>query len=373
MEIGAVKFARKENEEFSKTLRKRVRGYFKENNLSKNANANMIIKTIVMLSMYMVPLVLIYTGVFNSFWGAFAGYVTMGFGIAGIGMNVMHDAIHGAYSKNSKVNKIMGYTIALCGGFPINWYFQHNVLHHSYTNIEGLDEDIEPAPVLRFSPFKKLMSHHRLQFLFAWFFYGMMTLLWTTTKDFVSMAKYRRMGLMKSQKRSFSSFMIEMVILKLLYYVVVLALPMYFLPIPWYQTLLLYLMMHFISGVTLGIVFQPAHVVPQAEYYTEEEAKAMKVNFEVSQMMTTSDFAPKSKIFSWFVGGLNFQVEHHLFPNICHVHYPKLAGIVRETAKEFNVPYYCEKTFISALRSHAKMLKDLGAHDNPALAHHHHH
>jgi linoleoyl-CoA desaturase len=372
MEIGSVKYARKVNEDFSKAIKKRVRGYFKENNISKNANANMIIKTITMLSMYAVPLTLMMTGVVSSSWGALACYVTMGFGIAGIGMNVMHDAIHGAYSKNKKINTIMGYTISLCGGFPINWYYQHNVLHHTYTNIEGLDEDIEPSPVLRFSPFKKLMNHHRLQHLFAWFFYGMMTLLWTTTKDFKSMAKYKKMGLLKGQERSYASFMVEMVLLKLVYYVIVLFLPMYFLPIPWFQTLLMYLFMHFISGVTLGMVFQPAHVVPSTDYYDTKTAKDMKTNFEVSQMMTTSDFAPKSKIFSWFVGGLNFQVEHHLFPGVCHVHYPKLAKIVKETAAEFNVPYYCEKTFLSALLAHAKMLKDLGAQNSPALADHHH-
>ncbi len=371
MDVGSVKYNRKDKAEFSKALRKRVRGYFKENNISKNANTEMVIKTIVMLSIYLVPLIAIYTGLITSFWAAFVAFALMGFGMAFVGMNVMHDAVHGAYSKNNTVNTILGYTISLCGGFPINWHFQHNVLHHTYTNIEGLDEDIEPSPVLRFSPFKKLLSHHKLQHFFAWFFYGMMTLLWSTTKDFKSIKKYKDMGLLEGQKRSYGSLLFELSILKSLYYVLMLILPIMILPIPWYQTLLLYLMMHFFAGVTLGMVFQPAHVVPQTDFYSEEDAKAMKSNFEVAQMMTTADFAPKSRIFSWFVGGLNYQVEHHLFPNICHIHYKKLAKIVKETAEEFEVPYYCNGSFVSALKEHASMLKALGNTENPVLAHQH--
>lgn len=373
MEVGAVKFPKGTNKEFTKTLRKRVRTYFKENNLSKHANTNMVIKTVVMLSMYLVPLILMYTGIVSNVWQVLLAYAVIGFGVAGIGMNVMHDAVHGAYSKNETVNKILGYTICLCGGFPINWYNQHNVLHHTYTNVQGLDEDVDSVSILRFAPFAKLMKFHKLQHLFAWFLYGFMTLLWTTSKDFEGLAKYKKMGLLKGVKRSYRSFMIELIIAKIVYYALLLVLPMIILPVAWWQVLLGYLLMHFISGFTLAVVFQTAHVIPEAKYFSEEEAMNMQDNFEVTQMLTTADFAPKSRILSWFIGGLNFQIEHHLFPNICHVHYKKIAHIVKQTAEEFNIPYYCEKTFLKAVANHAKFLKALGSEEVPQMALHHHH
>jgi linoleoyl-CoA desaturase len=77
-------------------------------------------------------------------------------------------------------------------------------------------------------------------------------------------------------------------------------------------------------------------------------------------MSTTSNYAPKSRIFSWLIGGLNFQVEHHLFPNICHIHYSKISKIVSETAQEFKIPYLEKRTFLMALSDHVKMLRQLG-------------
>jgi fatty acid desaturase len=76
----------------------------------------------------------------------------MGFGMAGIGLAIMHDANHGAYSNNKKVNDAVGFTLTFVGGYRLNWIIQHNVLHHSFTNVEGFDEDIHQKGVMRFSP-----------------------------------------------------------------------------------------------------------------------------------------------------------------------------------------------------------------------------
>ena len=118
--------------------------------------------------------------------------------------------------------------------------------------------------------------------------------------------------------------------------------------------------MHYIAGFFLGIVFQPAHVIPETNFVQPNEDYTIENNFAIHQMQTTANFAPKSRLFSWFIGGLNYQVEHHLFPNICHIHYKKLSKIVKETAEEFNIPYLSHKTFVSAIFAHAKMLKQLG-------------
>ena len=362
MQDKNITFDRSSNVEFYKTLQKRVRGYFKENNISRYANAGMVIKSIFMVSLYLVPFILMLT-ILESPWLIMLMWVIMGFGISGIGLSIMHDANHGAYSKNKNVNKFFGAFLNLAGGSPYMWRIQHNVLHHTYTNVTGMDEDIAPGNVMRFSPYEKRRKFHKYQHFYAWFLYGMMTIMWVTVKDFKQLFNYSSRGLTKTERDSTVKLFIEIFATKLLYYAVFLVLPLIFVPVPWYLTVLGFLLMHYITGVILGMIFQPAHVVPSSNYPMPDESGNIKADWAVSQLLNTANFAPKSKFFSWFVGGLNFQIEHHLFPNVCHVHYKKLSKIVRKTAQEFNLPYNSEETFAGALSSHAKMLKKLGNQD----------
>ncbi|MGZ3863794.1 MAG: fatty acid desaturase family protein [Bacteroidia bacterium] len=346
---------------FVNTLRQRVDQYFKEKKISKNGNANMVIKTIVMFSLYITPYVLIISGIvqYTPLMGLLC--VVMGIGMAGIGLSVMHDANHGSYSRNSTVNKIMSYTTNLVGGHYLNWQLQHNTLHHTFTNIDGHDEDIDaPAFMLRFSPHSPYRKIQRMQFIYAWFFYGLLTIMWTTTKDFQQLVRYKKMGLLQTAKQSFGKQLTILIIAKAIYHMVFIGIPMIFLPIAWWQVLIGFFIMQFTAGLLLSAVFQPAHVMPDTSFPLPDASGNMENDWAVHQLYTTANFAPKSRIFSWYVGGLNYQVEHHLFPNICHVHYRKISKIVKETAKEFNFPYHSEKTFVSALWSHTKMLWMLG-------------
>jgi linoleoyl-CoA desaturase len=104
-------------------------------------------------------------------------------------------------------------------------------------------------------------------------------------------------------------------------------------------------------------------VVPSSEYPTPDEEGQLQNNWAIHQMLTTANFSPKSSFFSWYIGGLNYQIEHHLFPNICHVHYRKISAIVKQTAQEFGVPYNVQPNFVKAVWSHGKMLKKLGRYD----------
>jgi linoleoyl-CoA desaturase len=226
-----------------------------------------------------------------------------------------------------------------------------------------MDEDIDPGKLMRFSPHEKRLKHHKYQHLYAWFLYGLMTLMWITVKDFKQIYKFKGMGLTQTQTNSVNKLLVRMILNKLVYYGIVLVLPLIFVPIPWYLTVLGFLSMHYVSGVILGCIFQPAHVVPSADYPMPDESGNIKADWAVSQLINTANFAPKSSWFSWYVGGLNFQIEHHLFPNVCHVHYKKISKIVKETAEEFNLPYNSEKTFAGALKSHAQMLRKLGSQD----------
>lgn len=367
MQFKQVKFTQTHNEDFYKVLRKRVNQYFKENNVSRYANANMVFKTIFMVSLYLVPFILMVT-VVESTWLVLLMWVLMGLGMSGVGLSVMHDANHGAYSKNKYVNKTLGRLINMLGGSDINWRIQHNVLHHTYTNVEGMDEDIDIGFLMRFSPNQRMLKGHRFQHIYAWFFYGMMTLMWSTTKDYKQYSRYKKRGLLETQGLSATQVLTSIIVSKVLYLGVILTLPIIFTPVAWWVTVLGFLLMNFIAGLILAMIFQPAHVVPSSDFPVPDASGNIEADWAVSQLMNTANFAPKARLFSWYVGGLNYQVEHHLFPNICHVHYRKIASIVRDTAIEYNLPYYSYKTFYQALAGHARMLRNLGRYqDAPAI------
>ncbi|MFW6369810.1 MAG: fatty acid desaturase family protein [Bacteroidota bacterium] len=363
-----LKFPSKENKEFISDLRNQVSLYFKTNNISKFGNTSIIIKSLAMGALYLGPYMLMVSGVVTTMPLIILSWIIMGFGMAGLGMVLMHDANHGSYSKNPKVNRWLSKSLYLLGGFPPNWRFQHNTLHHGYTNIDDHDEDIAPVGILRFSPNKPLLKIHRFQHLYAWFFYPLMTLSWVTAKDFTRISKYKKMSATLTKKNNFKRMYVDLVVAKILYYSVFLLIPMLTIPLAWYWIVVLFLVMHFIGGFTLTVIFQTAHVMPSSIFPLPDEQGSMENNWAVHQLLTTTDYAPKSRVFSWFIGGLNYQVVHHLFPNISHVHYKKLSEIVRETTQKYNLPYYVQPTFLDALRQHYNMLKALGRSTPMAVA-----
>lgn len=359
MSTTQVKFNMKDRPEFFKELHKRINIYFKDNNLSRFGNWNMRIKTVVMICLYFTPLILLLTGVVASWWGALLMWTIMGLGMAGIGLSVMHDAIHGSYSSNKKVNTVVGYIIHFIGGYHTNWRIQHNVLHHSYTNVDGMDEDLETG-IMRFSPKQNHKWVHRFQIFYAPFLYGLLTMNWLVLKDPAQLVRYKRKDLLKGQGVNFGKAMIEVIFHKLWYFALMIVLPLLLIDLPWWQTVLGFLLMHFICGSILSYIFQLAHVIEETNFYKADPQGSVENNWAIHQMNTTANFANGSRWFTWLIGGLNFQIEHHLFPNICHVHYRRISKIVKETAKEFSVPYNEHKTFFGALKSHFKLLNGLG-------------
>lgn len=341
-------------------LKKRVDAYFKENNISKTGNINMYIKTIFMISAYVVPFTLLCTGIFESklVWWMLAGI--MGFAMAGIGLCIMHDANHGSYSNNKKLNSFLGFSINLLGGHAMNWKIQHNVIHHTFTNVHNHDEDITPPGFMRFEPHAKRKWIHKLQFIYAWIFYGMMTMMWTSTKDFKQLRRYEKLGLVKAQNSTFMKELMIIIFSKVFYFAYMI-LPFVFVSnMTFIDWVIGFLTIHYIAGFVLAAIFQPAHVAETTEFPLPTESGNLENDWAIHQIKTTMNFANGNPILSWLMGGLNFQVEHHLFPTICHVHYPKISKIVKETAAEFQLPYLSKKTFIGALWSHEMMLWKLG-------------
>ena len=350
----------KNRPEFINDLRSAVANYFEENRISKYGNKDLVVKTIFMMSIYLIPYLLMVSGIITSFWGVLGIWILMGIGKAGIGMSIMHDANHRSYSNNQKVNKWLSKTMYIIGGFPFNWQYQHNTMHHGFTNIEGHDEDIDPGGYLRFSPHKQLRKIHKYQHIYAWFLYGLMTISCVVGKDFNQLNRYRKEKVKLNTRLSYRRLFGTLVISKILYYAFLLVIPIIVVPIAWYWIVVFFILMHFTTGLILTTIFQTAHVVPDAEFPLPDKDLAMENNWAIHQLMTTSDFAPGNRILSWFIGGLNYQVEHHLFPNISHVHYPKISEFVRETARKHNLPYHVQPGFIRAVVEHGRMLKKLG-------------
>lgn len=344
---------------FFATLRKRVDAYFKDNNISKHHNRQMIIKTAVLLSAYILPyFILIFVPVnlltFYTLW------FIMGVAMAGVGMSVMHDANHGAFSSSHKTNYWLGHSLNLLGGSVFNWKLQHNLLHHTYTNVVNMDDDIDDKLILRFSPHTPVKWYHRFQFVYAFLFYGILTLYWVVAKDFVQYVVYRKRGVNAQSPDANRSTLLKMILAKIIYVLVFFVLPIYVLDLSVKHFLLGFLLMHFVAGIILTVIFQLAHTVEDTTHPLPDESGTIENNWAIHQLNTTVNFSRHNKLLSWYLGGLNFQVEHHLFPTICHVHYPAIAPIVKQTAEEYGVPYLENPSFSSAVSSHIRLLKRFG-------------
>lgn len=364
-EVGNIYFNNEDekSKEFAKVLNGRVNDYFKAKGISKYGNLEMYIKTVFMLCLFFGPFAsLVYfepSGIL-----AIALCILMGFGMAGVGLGVMHDGIHGAYSAKSSVNKLLGYTLNLVGGCAINWKIQHNIKHHTYTNIEDHDEDIEPKAILRFHPATKLKPVHKYQYIYAWAFYALGTFFWVTFKDFAKMIRYTKEGLLKKNTNSVAKEYAILILTKVVYYTYVIGLPVMYTAYTGGEIFLGFFIMHLAAGTALGFIFQPAHLLEEVEYPQPDEKGNVPYSRFVHQLYTSVNFANSNKFVTWYAGGLNYQVEHHLYPHICHVHYHAIAPIVKETAAEYGLPYHAKEGFFETLREHTNMLKWLGTPDS---------
>ncbi|MEM7038859.1 MAG: acyl-CoA desaturase [Bacteroidota bacterium] len=309
-----------------------------------------------MLSLYIVPFVLAYVFFTGTPVIYCLMFLAMGLGMAGIGMNVAHDANHGSTSRSPIVNRLLGASLYLIGVDKTIWQKEHNVEHHTYTNIEGLDTDISVPLILRFSPHQKLRWIHRLQYIYSWFLYSLVTLRWATIGDFTRHWKTYREG----SAQELWGGLLKITAWKVFYHALHWGIPVFVMGVSPLVALFAMLSLHFTAGTILGIIFQTAHIMPGSAFPTPDDADQIDAHWAIHQMETTCNYALNSRIFSWFVGGLNYQIEHHLFPRISHLHYPKISHIVRKTAKEYGITYRTYGSFWDALVAHGRYLKQLG-------------
>ncbi|HNP48845.1 MAG TPA: acyl-CoA desaturase [Bacteroidia bacterium] len=353
--MSTIKFSGNSSAFYS-DLKARVNTYFKEKSISTHGDHRSLIKVIVLMTLFLgcYPLL-----VFNLLPGAWSilALVVLGLVTAAIGFNIMHDGAHGSLSKSPFVNKLAALSLNMLGASSFLWNIKHNVIHHSFTNVDDHDDDILNEPFFRMTKRQPKLSAHKYQHLYFPIAYGLMYIAWVFFLDF---KKYfqRRIADREDIKLTVSQH-IGFWLTKITYIFLFVVLPLQFYSLPAY--LFGYFIYAFTTGLVTSVVFQLAHTVEETDFiYPESEVHVLNTDWATHQVRTTANFATRNKFVTWAVGGLNFQVEHHLFPKIAHVHYPALSKIVKEVCQKYNLPYHEQATVRGAILSHIRFLRDMG-------------
>ncbi len=344
------------NNTFFQAVRNSVDTYFKTQNLKRTGNWKLYLKAWILIPAAFGIYLFLLSGHYGWLLGIFAA-VFFGLTLVCIAFNVMHDACHNSFSEKKWVNNMMGLSMNALGSNAFIWKVKHNIIHHTYTNIDRIDDDIANGPLLRQCTTQKWMPIHRFQFLYMFVLYGVSTLSWALGTDF---ARYFRKRIHNTPiKRIDLQQHLIFWTSKLLYAFFYALLPIYLLG--WQPWLIGFLIIHMTMGLSLSVVFQLAHIVEKTSFDVADGThKVINSEWAVHEIRTTADFAPGNRIISWLSGGLNFQVEHHLFPQVSHIHYVALSKIVRQQCELFGLPYNYYPTAWQALYSHVRLMRKLG-------------
>ena len=344
------------NPVFYNSVKTAVDNYFKQNGKKKTGNVLLYSKSIVLIltavCLYAVLLAVPMTSLPRILFSLFFGFI-----LACIGFNVMHDANHGSYSSRKWVNELLGLTLNALGGNSFIWKQKHNIVHHTYTNIDGMDDDIAKSPFIRMCSSQLWLPAHRLQHFYTPVLYAFSSMIWILFQDFEKYFRKKIVGrpIPKMSATEHAIFWTSKVLYLLFYIVIPIVL------LGWQSWLLFFLCMHIGLGLTLSIVFQLAHVVEETKFDSVRgDAIQIENEWAIHQVITTANFSANNRIISWFVGGLNYQIEHHLFPRISHIHYPALSRLVQQECVAFQLPYNTLPTFKAAVVSHFRFIRTLG-------------
>ena len=358
MRNGRVKFVTPKGNRFNDTLRARVDDYFEANHLSRHWNWTMAVKTVICLGTWCLSYAAVMSNHFAP-WGMLAWCCLIGAAAAGIGFNVAHDASHGGYSINPRTNRIFAHAFTLLGVSEFYWHISHNVIHHSFPNIPNADADLHPPPVLRyFDCALEKRWYHPYQHIYAYALYSLASLSWVVFKDYNHVTNGIHDSYPKP-KVSIAQYVI-LVAGKAFHCTAFLVLPLLFVHAAAWRILLGFVVMHLVTGTLLAVVFAVGHLVDDTAIIYPGSDGVIHDSWYAHQLRTTANFSTNSYLVNLTLGGLNFQIEHHLFPRICHVHYKKLAPIVRATAAEFGIPYVEYKSFLLAQKAHRRFLRRYG-------------
>jgi linoleoyl-CoA desaturase len=341
---------------FHADLKRRISEYFEEVGKSTYGNYKIFLKAVIL----MVSFAFIYTHLVfftpNVFF-SIVECVILGGIVAAIGFNVMHDGAHGSFSKYKWVNQFAAFSLNILGGNSFMWNVKHNIIHHAYTNVDGVDDDIDIQPWMRMSATQKKYKLHKYQHIYFWFLYSMLYIFWIFVLDYQKYFK-ARVGSMELKKMELSDHLVFWGF-KIFHAFLFIGLPIYMLGFT--SWVIGFLIFTLVAGLVLSLVFQLAHTVEHTAFpMPDEVTNRLENEWAIHQIKTTANFATNNKVISWLVGGLNFQIEHHLFPKISHIHYPAISKIIREACREYGIEYIEYRKMRYAVASHVAFLKQMG-------------
>lgn len=296
-------------------------------------------------------------------WQATLSGLSLALAVAAIGFNIQHDGNHEAFSERRWVNRLMGLSLDSIGGSSYVWRFKHNLLHHSYTNLDGIDNDVDVGILGRLTPAQRRLSFHRFQHLYMWPLYATVAIKWQFYDD-TARILLGRVG-PRRFPRPLGFDLAVFLAGKATFVTLAFVVPALFHPFG--RVVGAYVAVMSVVGLVLASVFQLAHSVEEAGHPPlPPEGARVPAEWAVHQVETTVDFARGNRLLGWYVGGLNFQVVHHLFPRVSHVHYPALSAIVESVSRRFGVRYAAQRSFRGAIASHYRFLREMGKAGAPA-------
>jgi linoleoyl-CoA desaturase len=357
-----IHFDSSRHEDFINELSLKVDAYFTEKGISRFATMGTKLKGVLMVILYLVPYMLFFLYEFP-FPVMLSLSVISGIGLVGIGFNISHEACHNSYSQNSKVNHLLGYSFNLMGVNSYLWKIKHNISHHVYSNIYTHDEDLLESDGVRLSPNAPHKSIHRLQHIYYFMFYPLYTLIWIFSYDFQVLKRFN--GSVNPLGKHPVSELVIFYLSKLLYIVLGIVIPLIYMNGKWWQILSCFILIHAVAGIIMACVVKLGHIVDTVEHFEPDENGMIQHAWAVHVLKTSSNFSMDNAFIGWFTGGLNYQIEHHLYPGTCSEHYPAIAPIIKDVSERYGLPYHCHKSMWSGLKSHYRILKRLG---NPQLS-----
>jgi linoleoyl-CoA desaturase len=286
--------------------------------------------------------------------------LSFAFASAALAFNVFHDANHGAFCASKRTNLWLARLCCVALGVGRRfWHHKHHVLHHSFPNVFQWDDDVESRGFLRLSPLQPWQPRYRGQHLYCGVLYALNSVEWIFIKDFVQYFRLRINPFQSIPKLTLPE-RAEFWLCKAAYAALFLIPPLLVQPFGWVAAG--FVLFHLVMSVLLTVVFQLAHL-NDAVAFPAMEQRPRSDGWAAHQMRTTANFAMRSPAINWFTGGLNFQIEHHLFPHVSHTRYPEISATVREVAGRFGLPYVEYASLTEAVAAHIRLLRTLGRRD----------
>jgi linoleoyl-CoA desaturase len=285
---------------FQLELRRRVDEHFRTAGRRQRDCWQMYVKTAILLAAFAGSYWLLVFGT-RTWWQALPLAILLGLSAAGIGFNVQHDGGHQAYSSYAWINKLMAMTLELIGGSSYLWRWKHVVFHHTYVNITGHDTDIDLGMLARLTPHQRRLAFHRWQHLYLWPLYGVLAIKWQLLDDFRKLISGRISNQPFPRPRGWD--LVTLAAGKATFFAVAFVIPLHFHSPG--AVLFYYGIAGLVTGTVLSVVFQVAHCVEEAEFPVPR-ASTGRIDraWAIHQAETTVDFARRSCMVTWLVGGL---------------------------------------------------------------------